>query len=479
MSSISTASNKTRSIMFQRVGHRRQRLRLGKVGMDVAREVQRHLDELIAAESPTRPVARETAAWVSRMPGALHNRMAALGLITARVVLADMTLKSFCQGVIDRRTDWATPTRLKHDQCLAHLLGQFGPNGDIRTFTEADAKDFRREQAKKFSEATVATRVACAKRLFADAVDRRIIERNPFAKVKGGSFVSEHTAYIKVETIEAVMAFADVEWKALIALSRFGGLRVPSELTGLRWQDINFVTGMMRVTSPKTAKQGKPFRMVPIFPELRPYLKALPRRLDDDRLFGDRVTEATNLRSGLMKLIEKASVHLWPRLWHNLRGSRQTDLMKKHQLHVVCAWIGNSPKIAMRHYLRVTEDDIQAALEGGAESGARAEGNARQGATLPIPMDADSLDKRENPANGEVHGALRMVEAGIVEIANTNGETSKGQTGGALSGAPDGSADDGSEPPSICGGFIRLRSHATLTPPNHLVYMAAAAGGAL
>ena len=48
----------------------------------------------------------------------------------------------------------------------------------------------------------------------------------------------------------------------------------------------------------------------------------------------------------------------WPKLFHNLRATRQTELTYEHPQHVVCRWLGNSPLIAQRHYLQVTDEDF-------------------------------------------------------------------------------------------------------------------------
>jgi hypothetical protein len=48
----------------------------------------------------------------------------------------------------------------------------------------------------------------------------------------------------------------------------------------------------------------------------------------------------------------------WPRLFHSMRASRQTKLQREFPLHVVCSWLGNSPRIAQQSYLLVTEDDF-------------------------------------------------------------------------------------------------------------------------
>ena len=48
----------------------------------------------------------------------------------------------------------------------------------------------------------------------------------------------------------------------------------------------------------------------------------------------------------------------WPRLFHSMRASRQTELQREFPLHVVCSWLGNSPRIAQQSYLLVTVDDF-------------------------------------------------------------------------------------------------------------------------
>jgi integrase len=66
----------------------------------------------------------------------------------------------------------------------------------------------------------------------------------------------------------------DAEWRLIFALCRFGGLRSPSELLCLEWPDVLWDRDRIRVHSPK--KEGDEHggdRFIPIFPELRPYLK--------------------------------------------------------------------------------------------------------------------------------------------------------------------------------------------------------------
>ena len=51
----------------------------------------------------------------------------------------------------------------------------------------------------------------------------------------------------------------------------------------------------------------------------------------------------------------------WPKLFHNLRATRETELADEYPIKTVCEWIGNSPAIAAEHYLQVTEEHFQRA----------------------------------------------------------------------------------------------------------------------
>ena len=60
----------------------------------------------------------------------------------------------------------------------------------------------------------------------------------------------------------------------------------------------------------------------------------------------------------MTRLLRRAGVSGWPRMFHTMRASRQTELQREFPLHVVYSWLGNSPRIAQQSYLLVTEDDF-------------------------------------------------------------------------------------------------------------------------
>ena len=77
--------------------------------------------------------------------------------------------------------------------------------------------------------------------------------------------------------------------------------------------------------------------------------------------YGNR--SGANLRTQLTRIIQRAGLVKWPRIWHNMRASRQTELAAEgYEAHVICEWMGNSEQIGNKHYVQVTEDYFRKAL---------------------------------------------------------------------------------------------------------------------
>ena len=110
-------------------------------------------------------------------------------------------------------------------------------------------------------------------------------------------------------------------------------------------------------------------RWVPIFPELRPHLEQAWDQAEPGTQYV--ITryrpENANLRTQLARIIRRASLEPWPKLFQNLRATRETELAEVFPLHVVCAWIGNSQSVAAKHYLQVTDDHFRDATRSAAQ----------------------------------------------------------------------------------------------------------------
>ncbi len=146
--------------------------------------------------------------------------------------------------------------------------------------------------------------------------------------------------------------------------------------------------------SPKTEHHvGKASRAIPLFAELRPILAEAFDLAPEGAVYvvdgnhRDAANTASgwrncNLRTQFERIVKRAGLQPWPRLFHAMRASRETELAKEYPIHVVTSWLGNTPRIALKHYLQVTDADFERAAEvsekGGAESGTPSAQNAAQ-----------------------------------------------------------------------------------------------------
>jgi len=116
-----------------------------------------------------------------------------------------------------------------------------------------------------------------------DAVDWKIIDENPFCKVKTQKSSVKVNEFVPREVVDKLMKQANPVWQVILGLSRYGGLRTPSETLSLRWDDIDWELNRMSIPEPKVEHhEGRGIRSCPIFPELRPILD------EAFEIFGDK-----------------------------------------------------------------------------------------------------------------------------------------------------------------------------------------------
>ena len=234
-------------------------------------------------------------------------------------------------------------------------------------------------------------RVGRIKQYLAQAIDEGIITDNPFDGIYGRNEDNDQRMYyIDVETILKVIdSCPNADWRLIVALARFGGLRIPSEINNLKWSDIDWQENRMTVDSPKNAKKRRsPYRIVPLFKELRPYLEqAFEAAAADGSVYciGEYREPDQNLRTQLCRILRRAGVQKWPKLFVNLRSSRETDLNDEYPLNIVCKWLDNSPAVAMKHYLQVTDEHFGSAVgHGDSQAVSRPDENFPQKLTQQI-----------------------------------------------------------------------------------------------
>ena len=76
--------------------------------------------------------------------------------------------------------------------------------------------------------------------------------------------------------------------------------------------------------------------------------------------------------------MNRAGLPPWLRLSHALRASRETELVQDYPVQCVTARLGNTPRIALKPYLKVAEEHFEKAASGDEEAAQNAAQSAAE-----------------------------------------------------------------------------------------------------
>lgn len=412
MASITTDTEGRRRILFVNNMGKRKAIRLGKVPIKSAESFLTRVEAMLSAQLLRQPFDRDLSSWLAELGDKHFAKLVKAGLVQPRNLPAQEqpsgpTLGGFIDEYTAGRKDVKPGTQTNYRICRAKLVAFFGESRQLASITAFDADKFRAGcKGDKLSENYTRTLIKNAKLIFGAAVKGRLISENPFNGHKTTVYSRpERMEFVDLDTSQKVLAACpNAEWKAIFALCRFGGLRCPSEVLALRWDGIDWERGRVLVRSPKTEHhEGGEFRTIPLFPELRDALSELDLANQDGGEFVIRPRPRgadSNFRTTFAKIITKAGVKPWGKPFQNLRSSRETELAQNYPMHVVTAWLGNTPKVAMASYLQVRDTDFAKAT-GTQKTAQRASVSGCGGSPDPPASNAKPLDSRRNASGRE------------------------------------------------------------------------------
>ena len=408
MASISREPNGSKTIQFVD-GDRRRSIRLGKVSEKAAVTICCHVEHLRTAKVSGQPIPQETAVWLGKIGDSLHDRLVKAGLVRPRqendrpVSLGDF-LDAYFAGLGTQK-----PTTARNNSRARRLLEEFfGKDRTLISITEGDADDYRLWllNTKKLAKGGIGRDIGRAKTFLKAAARKRLVPASPFAHVQCPSQTNpSRKHYIPAEVIDKVIeACPDHEWRLIFALARYAGLRIPSEIQGMKWEDIHWESNRFTVRATKVEHHaGHETRSVPIFPQLRPYLEEARQKSNEgDQYVISRASHGPNLRRYAEQIIKRAGVQQWPKLFVNCRASCEKDLMEVHRPDAVLAWIGHSARVALQHYAPgPTESDYQKAVQNPVQSSAASAHqepstlHEARGKSLDVVKDAETQYPRQ------------------------------------------------------------------------------------
>lgn len=250
---------------------------------------------------------------------------------------------------------------------------------DIRNLTLANVLDYRDERLSQVAASSVQGEIKWLRGYFKQAVMRRIIDVNPFTgcTVEAPKKPQQARRMIVesevLNRIEEWLKDHQQDYYIYWSIVRWTGCR-KNEALLLQWAHIDFDNDTMIMPSPKTARKDIAERKLPIFPELRPILEFAFERQSNPSS-GFVVRDVLNLKSHsrskvnwdnknasshMQRLIRKSGETPWPKLFQNLRVTRENELLQEgeYRRDAIHAFIGHTSETFDANYKHLNEDDF-------------------------------------------------------------------------------------------------------------------------
>lgn len=347
---------------------------LGRVTKRQAEMVLRHVESLVASRAAGLPLDESSAKWLTKVGDRLLGGLERAGLVEGGARLGAVVERYKAM----KRKAVKPSTMARLEQAMRAVVDELGEGRRMAAVTEAEAIDLRAKMIERgLAEATIRKQCQDMRGLWDYAVKAKLVTENPFVAVPVSAVAREDHVHVdRAASLAVLDELPNARWRALWALARWGGLRVPSEPRELKIGDVVLrgaaeeglptmtVTDVKRSRGKATTQRT---RVVPLFEEVEGPLAAAIAELPagEERVFPWLVgMQGDSVRKPLIKAIKRAGLTVWPDLWRNVRSTRERELHDYLPADVASTIMGNTEAVAKRHYLRMTEANLRRALDG-------------------------------------------------------------------------------------------------------------------
>ena len=352
-------NGKGKRLWLRHVNPKKQ-IYLGKITARQEREILRIVEPLEEAAKLGIQATQTQLRAADDLNSKLREKLRNHGLLNG--LNARLTIGEFGRSWIDSRNDISAKRKQAYLTTIEMLEDHFGKDVVLNDITVGQAKAYRNDLAQGVADSTVGFRIKMIKCMFNAAIDFGHILSNPFAKVSSGSKSEDRFEYVSKETINAIIDDVScLQWKVIIALWRFGGLRQQEPML-LTWADVDWANLKLTVHDSKRKQD----RVLPLWPEVEKALSDLFAVAEEGQ---SRIITIYKHRDNVFvdwtKKIKQAGFTVWGKPCQNLRASCENDLDEAGFRHAaICSWMGHTKVVSRKHYLHVTDSDFDKAVGG-------------------------------------------------------------------------------------------------------------------
>ena len=240
----------------------RPKISLGDCNAKQADSAKRNIEHILKCKNAGDIIPPLVQDWLTGLTDGLRKRLEALSIIEPRnkgrsFTVAEWTEKYLKMRQADKGTKADTVRKLEN---VARRLSVFFKTEKLNEITVFQAKAFKKYLLTTvgLSENTARKHIAISRQFFTAAIESNLIEDNPF-KGKGQPVTirpnKNRFFYVTQEmALKVLETCPDTQWRLIFGLARWGGLRCPSEVLRLKWQDIDFNRDVIYVVKTKNGE---------------------------------------------------------------------------------------------------------------------------------------------------------------------------------------------------------------------------------
>ncbi|QDV22880.1 tyrosine-type recombinase/integrase [Aureliella helgolandensis] len=339
---------------------RRHSVWLGEMPAREAEKIRRHVEAVVESQKLATPMPGETLRWLSKIDDRLRRKLAPL-LGAARTLR-----QAVAAYLLEVARQHKRSTVEAYADTLRQLCDSFG-HVQMRALSAEVLDDWLGGL-----NTTPNTRAKHAKQLKTFLRWARRQRWVDDLEIRSSSAIGVgKKSFIEVGAFDSLLShFHDPEMRAALALARWTGMRVPSELLTLQRSHIDWESLRITIVDSKRSKRAARappvLRETPMFPELVPLLEAVwpLGEHPTDPLLPGIVAMGGRTFAKRCRAARDSLGLCWPRLFTSLRATRRTELIARFDASTVSEWIGHSPEVSRRNYTVVADETWREATGG-------------------------------------------------------------------------------------------------------------------
>ena len=224
------------------------------------------------------------------------------------------TVRSYLNEFLAAR-NLSEGTRVRYSKPIKDFISSLGPRAElpITTVTPADIDNFAaKRHAEGVAPSTVSVDVKALNVPFNAATRAGLLPWNPVARAAPIVSAKEQRQDFTRAEVESLIANApDTEWRTMILLGAFAGMRI-SDAVRLLWEDVNMFAGEIKFRPQKTERKKRDLTL-PMAKKLKAHLMTLQRPNDGKGLIcptlaARRTSGRSGLSLGFANIMNKAGI---------------------------------------------------------------------------------------------------------------------------------------------------------------------------